>query len=779
VKTVVQVEGRTRVLVSLAVALCCVVAGVEGGPPDHGGRRWTLVFQDEFDGSSLDLTRWSYHYPWSRTHNHSAYSRSGNVSIVDGKLVLTALEESYGGKPYTTGVVNTSGKFHVTYGYIEARLKMPSTQGSWPAFWMLQDGWPPEIDIMEFPLSDLSPSHNEKYRYWWNYHWGTVSDHRSAGSEEWLSSDLSAGFHDYAVEWWPDSMQFLFDGNVRGTVSDRSAIAESAHMYMILNYAVGGWPGEPTSWPTNGDTYEIDWVRVWKLAEPATFIDLGRVIAGGDGRAGGSVPFVGVHPGTGAFSDDLDLNGVPATGAGPQPVDSAFVDSVFLIETDRSVVNSRGTRFTFPAGDSAGSTWDLIANLVEADSPPGFLRLGPGGPFTRGIGLHSAAGVTFDLDALRARHGGSRIRFFSSWAGEGSLQSGGRVHNHVLLADSTGRLLHAETSGPHRDDGALIEVEIPRNATYLTLAVGSAGDGNGQDHGVFGDAFLTPCSVSDPDLCPPVADEIPVFSGSTWAYLDEGPAPSSDWIGRSFSTAGWKMGRAPLGYGNGDEVTEIGFGGDPDRKRITTYFRRLFAVRDVDEVSGLSLRTLIDDGAIVYLNGTEVLRFNLPTGAVDSGTLAGDTVDGDLEREWLVHALDSCLLVEGTNVLAVEVHQASRTSSDVRLDLVLALDRDPAASPCGPLFLRGDCTGDGAVSGITDAIFLLTYSFLGGEPPPCRAACDADGDGSLAGVGDAVYLLNFSFLGGAPPVAPFPECGPGLLTSDATLGCGQPPASCR
>ena len=56
---------------------------------------------------------------------------------------------------------------------------------------MLQSGWPPEIDIMEFPLSDTSQAHNETYRYWWNYHWGTVSDHRSAGSEEWVASDLT------------------------------------------------------------------------------------------------------------------------------------------------------------------------------------------------------------------------------------------------------------------------------------------------------------------------------------------------------------------------------------------------------------------------------------------------------------------------------------------------------------------------------------------------------------------------------------------------------------
>jgi hypothetical protein len=96
-------------------------------------------------------------------------------------------------------------------------------------------------------------------------------------------------------------------------------------------------------------------------------------------------------------------------------------------------------------------------------------------------------------------------------------------------------------------------------------------------------------------------------------------------------------------------------------------------------------------------------------------------------------------------------------------------------------FLRGDCDGDGRVAGmVTDAVFLLEYSFRGGPRPPCLAACDADGDGRAAGqVTDAVYLLNYNFLGGPPPAAPFPECGPGLLPGDERLGCATAPARCE
>lgn len=96
-------------------------------------------------------------------------------------------------------------------------------------------------------------------------------------------------------------------------------------------------------------------------------------------------------------------------------------------------------------------------------------------------------------------------------------------------------------------------------------------------------------------------------------------------------------------------------------------------------------------------------------------------------------------------------------------------------------FLRGDCDGDGRVRGIvTDAIFLLRYTFVGGAPPPCLAACDADGDGRVAGqITDVVYILNFNFRSGPAPVAPFPECGSGRLPTDEALGCETPPEACE
>jgi hypothetical protein len=109
---------------------------------------------------------------------------------------------------------------------------------------------------------------------------------------------------------------------------------------------------------------------------------------------------------------------------------------------------------------------------------------------------------------------------------------------------------------------------------------------------------------------------------------------------------------------------------------------------------------------------------------------------------------------------------------------VCDVDLSPAAPAGTDPFLRGDCNGDGSVTGeVTDAVFMLNFNFTGGTAPPCFAACDANGDGSFVGeVSDAVFLLNFNFLGGPAPPAPFPACGRSQLPGDAALGCATPAA---
>ena len=158
-----------------------------------------------------------------------------------------------------------------------------------------------------------------------------------------------------------------------------------------------------------------------------------------------------------------------------------------------------------------------------------------------------------------------------------------------------------------------------------------------------------------------------VSMGSVWRYLDNGTDPGPAWTSPLFNDSAWKSGPAQLGYGDGDEATLVSFGPDQNNKYITTYFRHAFVVSDGSGWTNLNVWLLVDDGAVVYLNGTEVFRCNLPAGGVAFATLA--TAVG--ENSVFDATLAPTQLVTGTNVLAVEVHQNVAMSTDLSFDLEL------------------------------------------------------------------------------------------------------------
>lgn len=183
------------------------------------------------------------------------------------------------------------------------------------------------------------------------------------------------------------------------------------------------------------------------------------------------------------------------------------------------------------------------------------------------------------------------------------------------------------------------------------------------------DLELTGTTAAPPPPPPAPTTGTLIAPGSQWRYLDNGSDPGSAWSAPSFSDAAWKTGAAQFGYGDGDEATVISSGSKKTRY-VTTYFRRAFQVADPAAVRSLLLKLLRDDGAVVYVNGTEVWRSNMPTGAIGYRTYAaGDASD---ESTFLEKALSPGVLVPGTNVIAVEIHQSSASSSDVSFDLALA-----------------------------------------------------------------------------------------------------------
>ncbi len=162
-----------------------------------------------------------------------------------------------------------------------------------------------------------------------------------------------------------------------------------------------------------------------------------------------------------------------------------------------------------------------------------------------------------------------------------------------------------------------------------------------------------------------------ISQGSSWKYLDDGSNQGTSWKEVSFNDNGWASGNAQLGYGDGDENTVISYGSSSSNKYICYYFRKTFSVTNPNTASGLIISLLRDDGAVVYINGTEVVRSNMPSGNITYTTTAASTVAGDAENTFYQYNIPSSILNAGDNVIAVEVHQRSASSSDLSFDLKL------------------------------------------------------------------------------------------------------------
>lgn len=158
-------------------------------------------------------------------------------------------------------------------------------------------------------------------------------------------------------------------------------------------------------------------------------------------------------------------------------------------------------------------------------------------------------------------------------------------------------------------------------------------------------------------------------TGATWSWFDQGYLPSPDWHLPGFDDSSWPSGAAPLGYGDTHIVSTVSYGADAANKYITTWFRVHFTATGVGAYTSLQLHLMRDDGAVVYLNGFEVERSNMPEGDISASTYASSSTSS--ETAYWPSFIDVSALAEGPNVLAIELHQATPDSSDLGLDLKL------------------------------------------------------------------------------------------------------------
>ncbi len=248
-----------------------------------------LIWSDEFnqaDGSPPDLTKWTFDLGgggWGNNELESYTDSTDNVSVVsdpsatDGKaLAIRAIKSSTGG--YTSGRIKTQGKFTATYGRFEARIKVPSGQGIWPAFWMLGNnigtvGWPTcgEIDILEILGQNPSKLYGTLHGP------GYSGGHGIQGTYTLPNGGrFDTDYHIFAVQWSPGKIDWSVDGIVYHTASPASLpqgtkwVYDNSPFFIILNLAVGGgFPGNPDGTTTFPQVLYVDYVRVYSLTPAA------------------------------------------------------------------------------------------------------------------------------------------------------------------------------------------------------------------------------------------------------------------------------------------------------------------------------------------------------------------------------------------------------------------------------------------------------------------------------------------------------------------------------
>jgi hypothetical protein len=206
---------------------------------------------------------------------------------------------------------------------------------------------------------------------------------------------------------------------------------------------------------------------------------------------------------------------------------------------------------------------------------------------------------------------------------------------------------------------------------------------NGEDPRQLGGGINPQAKIFDGNT----TSEMLLRRGTSWKYLDNGSNAGSSWRSATFNDSLWKSGVAELGYGDGGERTTVSFGSSSLNKHVTTYFRTKFNATNVNKFGELELKLRRDDGAIVYLNGKEVVRSGMPGGTINYLTFASNVSGGTDETTYYSFPIETTSLVNGLNVIAVEVHQSSRTSSDVSFDLELS---GVQFTNPNPLYLRDE-----------------------------------------------------------------------------------------
>lgn len=157
--------------------------------------------------------------------------------------------------------------------------------------------------------------------------------------------------------------------------------------------------------------------------------------------------------------------------------------------------------------------------------------------------------------------------------------------------------------------------------------------------------------------------------GSSWKYLDNGSDEGTAWRSTAFDDGAWSTGNGKFGYGLTGLQTVVSYGPNVNQKYITTYFRKSINIANLNAFSSFTAGVLRDDGIVVYVNGVEVYRNNMKTGAVTYTTLGQDAEDNATITQFF--DINKSFFVNGNNVIAVEIHQKTVSNADLGFDMQL------------------------------------------------------------------------------------------------------------
>ncbi|WP_433220664.1 ricin-type beta-trefoil lectin domain protein [Dactylosporangium sp. CS-047395] len=311
---------RLKSLASAALMATIVATGLVVTSP--GAAQAAVVWNEEFNGASgqgVDGSKWNFDTGGGGFGNSELeYYNSGTSNVYQngqGQLVIEARRESggrtcwYGTCQWTSGRIQTSGKFTQQYGHIEARIQVPKGNGLWPAFWMLGGGnWPAdgEIDIME----NVGRDPNTVYG---TIHGPGYSGGNAVGGTRNIGQPLGNAFHNFAVDWSPNLIIWTIDGSeyFRATPSSTrgNPWVYNHGFFIIMNLAVGGnFPGSPDGSTPSVNRMLVDYLHV--STSTTTPPPTGNALRGNE--SGRCIDVPSANPVDGARLQIWDCNGTGA-----------------------------------------------------------------------------------------------------------------------------------------------------------------------------------------------------------------------------------------------------------------------------------------------------------------------------------------------------------------------------------------------------------------------------------------------------------------------------------